>query len=207
MKLSKTSWIILIVGVLVVAFGTLGIARAQQVQEQKQLDEELAVAEKRLSNLQLKELRSRKSELEVQIEQTASQLETTKDSLRQSVESIEVTDSVFEIAEACGVEIIDVSSSELGTDDLEGVAYSIIQLNMRVEGDVPNLISFVIKLNDDFTTGAVRSVQMDIQGVAEEVAGEAVEEEEEGEEEEEVEEEVKKPSAGIRLVVYAYRGE
>ena len=198
MKLSKTSWIILTIGVLVVAFGTLGIARAQQVQEQEQLNEELSVAEMRLSKVQLKELRSQKSELEVQLDQTASQLEAAKDSLRQSIESIEVTDSVFEIAEACGVEIIDVSSSELDNDNLEGIDCSIIRLTMSVEGDVPNLISFVTKLNNDFITGIVRSVQMDTQEAYEEVEGEAGGEQAEEE---------KKPSVNIQMIVYSYRVE
>ena len=198
MKLGKTSWIILTIGVLVVAFGTLGIARAYQIQEQEQLNEELSVAEMRLSKVQLKELRSQKSELEVQLDQTASQLEAAKDSLRQSIESIEVTDSVFEIAEACGVEIIDVSSSELDNDNLEGIDCSIIRLTMSVEGDVPNLISFVTKLNNDFITGIVRSVQMDTQEAYEEVEGEA-----EGEQAEEE----KKPSVNIQMIVYSYRVE
>jgi len=197
MKLSKTSWLILILGVLVVAFGTLGLARAQQVQEQKQLDEELSVAEMRLSKIQLNELRSQKGELEGRLEQIASQLEAAKDDLRQSIESITVVDSMFAIAEASGVEIIDVSSSELGSGELEGIDCSIIRLTMRVEGDVPNLIGFVTKLNNDFITGIVRSVQMDTREAYEEVGGEA-----EGEQAEEE----GKPSVNIQMIVYSYRG-
>ena len=199
MKLGKTSWVILILGVLVVAFGTLGIARAQQAQEQKQLDEELSVAEMRLSKIQLKGLRSQKDELEGRLEQTASQLEAAKDDLRQSIESITVVDSLFAIAEASGVEIIDVSSSELGSEKLEGIGCSIIRLTMRVEGDVPNLIGFVTRLNNDFITGVVRSVQMDTQEAYEEVGGEAEGEGEQAEEEE-------KPSVNIQMIVYSYRG-
>ena len=209
MKLGKTSWIVLTVGIILVAFGSLGIARAQQVDERQRLDDELAVAEVRLSKLQLNQLRSQQSELEKQSEQISLQLTAAKDNFRQPIESIEVTDTLFEIAGASGVEIIDYGSSDLGTGTIEGINCSIIRLNMVARGTVFNLINFVIKLNNDFPTGVVGSVAMDTQaleGEAEEGATENQTEEEEGATENQTEEEDNNPTASITLVVYAYRG-
>ncbi len=200
MKLGKTSWLILTLGIIIVAFVSLGIARSQQIQEQKQLDEKLSVAELRLDQLQLKQLYAQKNELEGRLSETTIQLEAAKNALRQSIESIEVTDSLFEIAEACGVEIAEISSSELGSDTLGEITCSVIRLTLSVEGDVPNLILFIIKLNNGFTTGVVRSVEINIQ----EEADEEADEETEGEQ---FEEEIKKPSANIRLVIYTYQGD
>ena len=68
MKLSKTSWIIITIGIVVVAFGSLGLARHQQVLEQTQLRVELSMAGTRLKNIQIKPLQSRNSELQEQLD-------------------------------------------------------------------------------------------------------------------------------------------
>jgi len=203
-KLSKTVCMVLIIGVLVVAFGILGVARANQVQEQQRLEDELSMAETRLSKIQIQELRSQKDELEEQMEKVVSELGATRDNLRQSIDSITVVESLFAVAEASGVEITDVSSTPLSSGNLEGVECSTIQLSMNVDGDVPNLIDFVISLNNDFVTGVVRAVQMDIQEY-EDMDGESGEEP--LQEEEEPAEEEKIPSVNIRMIVYSYQGE
>ena len=204
MKLGKTSWLIIVLGFFIIAFGSLGLARSQQVEEKSQLVDEITVAEKRLSNLQLKELYSQKEELEEQLNDTLSHLEVAKDALRQTIESADVTDSLFQIATASGVEITDISSLGIGEGELEDIACSVIKLTIMVTGDVPNLISYVTKLNTDFTTGLVTSAEISVLGEAqEEMEGEA-EEEEEGEEEES--EEADKPTANIQLIIYSYEG-
>ena len=209
MKLGRTSWIILSVGIAIVAFASLGIARAQQVREHEQLQEELSITETRLENYQLKELQTQQKDLEEQLNQATSNLKAAKDNLRQPIESIGVTDSLFQIAESCGVEITGMSSSGIASDKLTGITCSTIQLAIDVEGDVANLISYVIKLNNDFTTGVVQSVNINTQ----EMTGEEIEGEQTGEETgEEIEgepgeEEVEKPSAHIQLAIYTYQGD
>ena len=210
MKLGKTSLLIIVLGIFIIAFGSLGLARSQQVEEKSQLEDEITVAEKRLSNLQLKQLYSQNEELEEQLNDALSHLEVAKDSLRQTIESTDVTDSLFQIATASGVEITAINSSDIGEGELEDIACSVTRLTIMVTGDVPNLISYVTKLNTDFTTGLVTSAGISIQGEAqEEMEGEA-EEEEEGEEEgtgeEEGSEESDEATANIQLIIYSYEG-
>ena len=187
MKLSRTSWLILTSGIFIVTLASLGIAHSQQLEEQELLGDNLSVAELRLGKLQTKELTSQREELEAQLSQATSQLETAKEDMRQPIESIDVTDSLFEIAEACYVTVIDISSSGSTTEKLAGIGCSALALTVRVEGDVPNLIDFVIKLNNDFTTGAVKSADIAIP--------------------ETTDEKETRPSARIQLVVYAYQGD
>lgn len=184
MKLSKISWLILTVGITIIAFTSLGIAHSQQVHKQNQLNEELSLAERRLNGLQFEELSSQQEELEKQLSQTISQLETAKTRLSQPAESIAASDALFGIAETCGVEVTEMSSSGPSSGDLEGVTCSVLPLTARVEGDVPNLISFVIKLNSDFMTGVVKSVDI---SVSENTTEE-------------------RSAANIRLLIYTYQG-
>jgi len=187
LKLSRTSWLILSGGIFIVTIASLGIAHSQQLEEQDLLSDNLSVAEMRLSKLQTRELASQREELEAQLSQAVSQLETAKDDMRQSIESIGVTDSLFEIAETCYVTVMDMSSSGITTEKLAGISYSVSALTVRVEGDVPNLIDFIIKMNNNFTTGVVKSADIDIPETTDE--GEA------------------SPSAHIRLMVYTYQGD
>ena len=182
MKLSKRSWLLLAVGVSIIAFASLGAVRSQQASEQDQLYEELSLAELKLSRIQLKQLSSRQKELEKQLSQTISQSETTNVVLPQPTGSIVASDTLFDTAAACGVKVIAISSSGLATDEVEGTICYVLTLAVRVEGDVSNLISCITKLNDDLTNGVVKSVQISIP----EATGE------------------EKPSANIQLVIYTY---
>jgi len=184
MKLGKTSWIILTAGILIVAFASLGAARYQQLHQQNQLEDELSVAELRLDKSSLKQLYTQQDELEKQLGETAIQLKIAKDNLTQSIESIDVTDSLFEIAEACGVEIIEIGSSGVASGELKGIDCFATRLAIRVEGNVPNLIGFITKLNNDFISGLVESAEISISGMIDEGNG---------------------SSANIRLVVYTYQ--
>ena len=184
MKLSKTSWLILAAGIFIVVFASLGITRSQQLQEQEQLDDELTVAEMRLNKFQVKQLRQQQEELQKQVDGSTMQLTAAKDKLRQTIDSINVTDEFFEIARSRSIEVVGISSSNIGSEELGNIVYSMITLNATVAGDTSNLISFVIRLNNDFTTGIVKSAQISIPEMADD-----------------------RPSANILMVVYAYGGD
>jgi hypothetical protein len=188
LKLSKTSWLILSVGIFLVVLAGLGLTRSQQLQEQGQLGEELSIAEMRLSKFQVSELRQQQEELQRQLDENTVQLTAAKDILSQTVESISVTDEFFQIAQFCDVTVMSISSSGIESGKLEDIACSVITLNTAVEGEVSNLINFVIRLNTDFTTGVVKSAQISI--------NEADGEGDEGE-----------SSASILVVVHAYEGD
>ncbi len=175
----------LLAGIFIVLVAGLGFTRSQQLRERVSLGEELSIAEKRLDKLQVKDLRQQQEELQKRLDESTTQLAAAKDSLRQTIESIDVTDEFFAIAQSCDVEVMGISSSSIKSEKLGNVACSAITLNAVVAGEVPNLISFIIKLNNDFTTGIVKSAQISIS----EAAGE------------------NEPSANIQMVAYSYMGD
>ena len=200
MKLSKTSWLILTSSILIVAFVSVGAARSQKIDEQNRIQEELAVAELRLSKLQLDEFSSQLEELEEHLSQIISQSKAIEDALSLPTENIIASGVLFDIAETSGVEITEIGSSEPVRDDLEGITYSALPFTVRVEGDTSSLNDFIIALNDNFKTGAVKSVEINIPEAIED-GGETGEEPAEGETAE-----LERPSASIRLVIYTYQG-
>ncbi len=185
MKLSKRSWLVIAAGVFIIALASLGLLRSQQVQEQNELNEQLASVRLRLSGVQLEQLSSRQAELEEQLSQATPQFEVVKAILSQPVGSFAVSSTLFDTAEAHGVEVTEMTSPSLATESLEGVACLVISFTARVEGDVPNLVSFVTNLNEQLATGVVKSTTITIPEMNSE----------------------EKASAVIELVVYSYRGD
>jgi len=183
-KLGKTSILLLAVGIAVIAFISLGVARAQQLQEQDRVNEELSLVTWRLNTLRVAQLQSQCEELEEQLGQITVQLEATRTVLTLPVGSIDADDLLFSIAEYCNVEITGIISSGIRGDMLEGVPCSVLTLNVDVEGDVSDLISFANSVNADFETGAIEAVDIQISDNTTE----------------------QRPTAGISLNVYAYRG-
>jgi len=184
LKLSKTSWLILAAGVFIVVLAGLGVTRSQQLKEQTQLDEELSLSTMRVDKAQTEELLPQLEELQQRIEESSEQLTEVKNRMRQTVESTDVTEKFFVIAEYCGVEIMNLSTMRISTDVVEGIECSTISISATIEGEVPNIIDFIVRLNEGFTTGNIESAQIFIP--------------EESSED--------KPSASISMVVYAYEG-
>ena len=185
LKLTKTSWLILSAGIFIVVAASLGLSHSKQIKEQGQLDEELSVAQMRLDKLQVQQSREQQEELQSQLDANTVQLVAARDSLRHSLESANVTDEFFAIAQSCSVIIESVSSSGIKDEKLGGIVCSATTLNAAVSGEVSDLINFVIKLNDYFTTGVVKSAQISITEAGNE----------------------NRPSANIMMVVRAYEGD
>ena len=183
MKLGKTSWLLLTIGVFIIPLAGLGAVRYQQVIQQNQLNEELTSAELKLNGFQLEKLSNQQGELENQLSQTESQLEAAKAILSQPLGSIATSNILFDVAEACGVTVTEISSSGWASDVLEVIPCSVLSLTARVEGDVPKLVSYITRLNGDLTTGVVKSVEIIILETTSE----------------------EKASANIQMVIYSYQ--
>lgn len=184
MKLSKTSWLLLAVGIFIIAFVGLGAVHYQQVQQENRLDDELALAQLKLKGIKLEQLSYQQEELEKQLGQTISWSGTAKAILSQPIRSVATSETLFDTAAVYGVEVTEISSPGLASDELEGITGSVLALTVRVEGDVSDLISFIIKLNNNLTTGVVKSVEISVPETTSEG----------------------KSSANIQLVIYTYQG-
>jgi len=195
MKLSKATWIITGLGITVIAAASLAFYYAQQGSEQSRLNQDLSLAGLRLENYSFEPLSSEKEELESQLAQARSQLEATKVSLSQSVESIEETDTLFDIAEDHDVEIIEIKSSFLRSETLGNITFSTLPLEVMVQGEVPNLIDFILKWTEQYPTGIATSVEITVPTTTNE----------EEQPDEEAEETVtEQPSGELSLLIYTY---
>ena len=103
MKLSRTSWALLIGGVLLIVFTSLGFAGTRQLREQEKLADELQVAEQRVAKLQLEQLTAEQEQLQAKLKAANAELSAAQQKLHQPNESIDAIDFIFDIAESCHV--------------------------------------------------------------------------------------------------------
>jgi len=162
LKLTKTSWILLTVGVFIIVFASLGVVLYQRLDQQSHLEDELKLAQQKLNVVQLEPLSQQRAGLEEQLNEIVSESEDAKAVLSQAVTSTAVSDTLFDIAATYDVTITELSSTGLAAEELAGVTCSALPFTGRVEGDLSDIVSFVVRLNNDLTTGVVRSVAINV---------------------------------------------
>ena len=217
MKLSKIAWIILVIGIFVIASGSLYWLYLQEGPKQEELSGQLSAVQAKIPKLAAERanLDSTLTELEDKLAQVTSQLKTAKAVFPAAVESIEVDELLFGMANDWGLEIITLTASEpsdlkveveVETEDIEveDVTYLVTSFDMDLKGEVSDILNFIhtIVTHRDFDTATVEIVSIVIPDPMSE-------EEIEGLSEEEIEEreEMDTPSANIKLVIYSYKEE
>lgn len=179
-NLSKTSWIILSVGVFIVILAGLGVTYSQQLKENSEANDELAVTEMRLGQFNIEELQQQESALIATHDSISSQHDTSKIKLQQPIESIDVTDRCYYIASLSNVVIMDIGTTDIRPEEFIDLECDKILININVRGELSDMVNFTININEGFSTGYIESVQT----VMEE-----------------------SPHTSIQMVVYSYRGD
>lgn len=160
MKLTKTSWIALVAGIILIAGLSLGWTYSQQNSQQKQLDTDLAEANQRLAKISLDDLNLQKVQLTEEMEQIGTRTEDVKAKMISSKDSIDATDAILEGALKHNVEVVDMSSSGIASESLSGIDSETLSIEIKVEGNVDDIADFAISLSQIFPTGVVKTVQM-----------------------------------------------
>lgn len=207
MKLSRTSWIILTIGVLIIVSGSLGMARSNQLKEQRQVEENLTASNQQLKVLQTDKLLAEQQDLQAKIKNATEELIKSKGYLAQPTESILTSENLFNIAKLCKVEITEIASPGQGASKLGDISFSVLPVTVIINGEVSDIIRFVSDLHANFLTGMCQSVEVTIPLPEEDELEEEIQEGEgeviEGEEEI-TEEEAKKPLSRIKMSIYGY---
>jgi len=214
MKLGKTAWIILVTGVFIIAIGSVYWLYLQEGPKQTELNAQLSVVQAQLPKLAAERasLESTLTELEDKLAQVTSQLKTAKAVFPGSVQSIEVDELLFGMADNWGLEITSLTASEpsdleveieveMEDIEVEDITYLVTSFTVKVEGEVTDILDFIhtIVTHRDFDTATVELVNITVPEPLTEAEKEELSEEEIAERE--------MPSATIRLIIYSYQGE
>jgi DNA-binding protein YbaB len=185
LKLSKTSWLILAIGLFILVMAGLGITVSQQAKEQGRLSEELTASQQSLAALEITGMQSQLAGLQQKAAQDQQQLIAAQKQLEQTIVSVDVTDKFFSIANACSVNVTSLNTSPITSNKYEGIDLSQTSINGEVEGQLPALINFVEGLNNNFGIGLVKLAEIDIPPVSTNET----------------------PTANVQIIIYSYEGQ
>ena len=213
MKLSKTAWLILIIGIFVLASGSLYWLYLQEEREQQELSQTLSNTQTTLPVLAAEKahLESTLTELEDRLAQVTSQLKTAKAVFpNTSVQSIEVDELLFGIADDSGLEMMVITATapsehqvqvEVEDIEVEDVTYLLTSFTLQLKGQIADILGFVdtVVNHSDFTTATVELVSITVPN--------PVSENERMELSEGEIKERETPFVTIKLIIYTYKGE
>jgi hypothetical protein len=178
MKLSRRVWLIAGIVVIAVVLGVLFSIYHGQAGERAHLEERLSRAQTLLPGLV-----ANREDLEDELSQAQSSLDRSRAEYPGSVDSIQYDDDLFEIADACNVQITRLTSSRPTNKAVGSVTYSVSGYAINVGGTIEDLLEFIyaIRTGDGFQlpwSAEVNSIIMNFSG----------------------------PTASINLNIYAYEG-
>jgi hypothetical protein len=160
-KLSNKSRVLLITGVFLIAVFSLSLVQLNQIQARTRAEQEMAQTSLLIEKLNIgNALASQKEELQGRIKTASANMEQEKIGLQQSLETIENSGDIYDIARRSYVSIVGIDSSKVSEKEIGGVKAAEINVNIRATGTMSNLISFVYDLTAKYRTGEITSVQI-----------------------------------------------
>ena len=218
MRLKKTTWITLGVGLFIIAAVLVYMVYQGQAKNRQEAEDSLYEVEKvevpalisqrqnleaELSGLEeeLAQWQGQIGQLEAELNQAISALSQTEARFPDSVESIEYDEALFGFARANDLEIESLGVTEPVDKAVKGIIYSTTSFTVKVRGEVADILDFIntIVTDDDFQTAILESASIAIPKPLTELEKADLTEEEIKERE--------TPSATIMLTIYSYQGE
>lgn len=158
MKLGKTSKWILTIGILALLVVTAGVMYGRQMAERSQLNSDIALA-----NQDFFTNKAQRPVLETRLAQAKSRLSSLESEFRESTQSIEINEGLFETADDANVSITSISCSIPEGQTVNGIACQVFSLSLIAEGDnMPQLLNFTRKLGDRFPSATIESPRISI---------------------------------------------
>ena len=207
-RLSRTAWLMLGIGIFVIASGSLYALYSQQESEQRQLNDSIGAAQATLPGIvsekedwesQLTQLQGRLAEVESELAQAESLLDKTRANCLRPVESIEYDERLFKLAGDWKLDIIRLTASEPSSIEVEGINFLVTSFTVDVKGEVVDILEFITRLTMDesFNTTGVELVNI-------QVPEPLTEQEKAGKTQAEIDKALI-PSATIKLIIYGYQ--
>jgi hypothetical protein len=191
MRLSRTAWLVLGIGIFVIALATLYTVYSRQSSEQEELKKSLAGAHLPKLISQREALESQLTEQQSRLAEAQSSLSTAQASFPKLPASIDYDEVLSEIAHDYSLEVMSMAAAEPREKKVEDVTYIVISFEVEVRGEVNSMLGMVnaIATDERLTSAGVELVNIKVPQVATE-----------GEEPE-------KPLGTIKFVGYSYGGE
>jgi len=181
LKISKTTRWILTIGILAILLASLAVVYVRQTKELRDLNAGITQAQQNFDTYT-----AQQKDLEAKLNQVKSSVPALPGEFKSSLESIEISDALLEVADEAMVTITELSASLPDNEELNGITYQVVYIELTAEGKMVSTLNFVQKLGDRFPSSEIEQVEIKVT----ETEGEETAEE--------------KSSISLSLKIYAY---
>jgi len=181
LKISRTIRWILTIGILTIFLASLAVVYVRQTTELRDLNTGIIQAQQDFAKYTAQE-----KELEAELNQVESNIPAFPGEFKSSLESIEISDALLETADEAMVTITEFSTSLPDNEEINGITYQVVYIELTAEGKMVSTLNFAQKLGDRFPSSEIEQVEIKVTKGGEE----------------ETEEE--KSSVSLNLKIYAY---
>lgn len=162
MKFSKSSWILLALGAVVIIAFVSGMYLSQQAQQQENLGKQLFETQKKLGLVKIDDLTSQKDQLTQDKIQYTAQIAADKAQLSASLDDIAATDMILKSAHQFDIQITSINSNGKSDNTLAGNKFTVLPFSIQAEGSTKNITEFVSNLKTVFPTSMVEVCQLSL---------------------------------------------
>lgn len=156
MKIRRSDIAIVFFVILFIAYLIFAMIHLNQRRDQEAVKSDIEVAERLLS-----ESHDRRSSLEQQLAAAEAELDAERALFTSDLRGTLVLDAVLDLGQASQVKILNARSQLASDSQLGDHTFIILPFYLRAEGDFPQLMAFVDKLEKEaFDTLVVKSVKI-----------------------------------------------
>ena len=158
-KLSKSTQLIIAIGVFIVILISMGVVWQKQLVVQEEVRHELSLVQKVLAKV-----KTPATELEANINQAQSELRSAEAGFPREDDFVEIADRLIDLADSSQVEIIAMNANVMDAGTVEkklGIAgYEAMSFDIGVTGQVAAIQSYIVKLSNEFATSGLSTVKI-----------------------------------------------
>ena len=166
MRFSRVFWLILVTGILITGGVLLFMLYQDEMDEQSILEEQVTLAQAELPGLysQIGDLEEQLDQREAELAAAQTELIDIERDWISSVDSIEYSDLLFNMANIFDIQILSFTSPGPSTVTIDSISYQSMRFNMAVQGYIYDIMSYLtfIEINDDFTSTDIEFVDSSI---------------------------------------------
>lgn len=155
LKISRGSQLFLVLGIFLIIFGALFVIQKGQLEAQENLKKDLTLAQTTLAKLT-----TTAAEWQAKIRATEAELQAAEALFPELEQSLELTSSLFRLATQNQLKIIG-SSTTTTRKKIDKIDYEVISLELKLQGQIADILSFIVKLKTELPTGEITSVSID----------------------------------------------
>ncbi len=162
--LSKRLLVIIGAGLFCVGLISIWVAYLSEVNEQKALSEKLSLVEEQTEGISIEDILDKQQVEKDRIANYEEQIAATQTRISIPLITSGIFQDILTTANDKDIHITSISSNPLSNEPITGINYRTMMIDFSIAGSAKNLYEFIDVMSQYFTTGILKTLNVNIQG-------------------------------------------